>query len=163
MSKATRAKLKHLERMAWCYIHDCDYWMDRADRLIERQQDEIARIGVRKKMVFVVRKWLELFFFEQQQQPEKITVRIVTGKHGECDGPLIRQVVYSPSSTKLSKEAIATAIVTLSCEIVEICQERSDQLRETILCGIFLSHFYRDVDYYESKVLRFNPTDNPSS
>lgn len=104
-------------------------------------------------------EWLETLFNGETQFPEKLTIRVVTGKDGDRPGPMIKQLVYAPGDYKAGAPKPARdKIVALSNEIIGLCQDRVNQIRKPQMCGVFASHFSREVDYYESRILRFNPS-----
>lgn len=103
-------------------------------------------------------EWLERLFYDEPESasfPEKIEVRVVSGKNYERLGPMIKQIIYGPG-----KEAKPprTKLVELSNEILFRCQRDCDIQRRQVVYGIHVSHFSREVDFYERWLLRCQPT-----
>lgn len=97
--------------------------------------------------------WLESLFDGPTGFPEKIDTRVVTGKHGERLGPMIKQIIFPPTTEKPKKEDI----VNLSNQLLHMVQRDCDMQRRSVVYGVHVVHFSREVDYYERYLIRCSP------
>jgi hypothetical protein len=99
-------------------------------------------------------EWLEKLFYVDAQSPEKIDVRVVSGKHHERLGPSLIRRDYGPSKeSKPSK----TKLVTLSNEILFAVQRDCDIQRKSLVYAVSAWDFTRGDDPYERWLLRRQP------
>jgi hypothetical protein len=121
-------------------------------------------------------EWLESLFDGSTQHPEKIELRIVSGKNLERLGPMNKQMVYGPADylpdPKTSKKASAAGedagggsrkpsrekLVALSNELLFRAQKDCDESRKPHTYAVLVSHFARETEYYERWVLRLTPS-----
>lgn len=102
--------------------------------------------------------WLEKLFFDEPeafQFPEKIEVRVVSGKHHERLGPMIKQLLFGPGQ---QQKPTRTKLVEISNEILHRVQRDCDIQRKTMVYGVHVAHFAREADFYERYLLRCNPS-----
>ena len=117
--------------------------------------------------------WLEKLFDGAGQYPEKIEVRVVSGRHNERLGPMIKQIVYSPQARESAKESVKETktgdkgrnsgkpsredLVAMSNELLYLCQRDCDQARRPTTYGVHVAHFLREVDFYERWIMALRP------
>lgn len=102
--------------------------------------------------------WLEKLFFDEPeafQFPEKIEVRVVSGKHHERLGPMIKQLLFGPGQ---QQKPTRTKLVELSNEILHRVQRDCDIQRKQTVYGVHVAHFARETDFYERYLIRCNPS-----
>ena len=118
-------------------------------------------------------EWLEKLFDGTSQFPEKIEVRVVSGRHNERLGPMIKQIVYSPQARESAKESTKETktgdkgrnsgkpsredLVAMSNELLYLCQRDCDQARRPTTYGVHVAHFLREVDFYERWIMALRP------
>jgi len=122
-------------------------------------------------------EWLEKLFDGTSQFPERIETRVVSGRHNERLGPMIKQTLFSPQARESAKqEAKESAketktgekgrnsakptredLVAMSNELLYLCQRDCDQARRPTTYGVHVSHFLREVDFYERWVMALRP------
>jgi hypothetical protein len=117
--------------------------------------------------------WLEKLFDGAGQYPEKIETRVVSGRHNERLGPMIKQIVFSPQARESVKESTKETktgdkgrnsskptreeLVAMSNELLYLCQRDCDQARRPLTYGVHVSHFMREVDFYERWIMFLKP------
>jgi len=118
-------------------------------------------------------EWLEKLFDGTAQFPEKIETRVVSGRHNERLGPMIKQIVFSPQAREAVKESTKETktgekgrnsskpsreeLVAMSNELLYLCQRDCDQARRPTTYGVHVAHFMREVDLYERWVMFLKP------
>ena len=118
-------------------------------------------------------EWLEKLFDGTAQFPEKIETRVVSGRHNERLGPMIKQIVFSPQAREAVKESTKETktgekgrnsskpsreeLVAMSNELLYLCQRDCDQARRPTTYGVHVAHFMREVDFYERWVMFLKP------
>lgn len=118
-------------------------------------------------------EWLESLFDGSTQHPEKLEMRIVSGKNLERLGPMIKQIVYGPADylpTESKKGSGAAGdggggsrkpsrekLVMLSNELLYRAQKDCDESRAPHTYAVFASHFARETEFYERWVMRLTP------
>jgi hypothetical protein len=116
-------------------------------------------------------EWFEKLFDGASHFPEKIDVRIVSGRYNERLGPTIKQIPFAPIP-KVSKrakeeegETVASGtgrptreqLVNLTNEILFLIQRDCDQSRRATVYSVMASHFSRDPEPYERWIFRLTP------
>lgn len=110
-------------------------------------------------------EWLVKVFWEDEQYPERLDIRPVSGRFLEKLAPMLKQVVYaSPAAGDTARKSGAgrkkpskEEIVHFSNEIVGMCQRHCDMTRRQTTYGVHAAHYSRETDYYERWVGTFTP------
>lgn len=107
--------------------------------------------------------WLEPLFNGEDQFPERIDVRVVTGRHGERLGPMIHQYIYKPAEYAPTPSANGRpkpgreALVKLANEVMHRCQRDCDQQRRRVTYSAMACHFSREADFYARFLIDLQP------
>jgi hypothetical protein len=111
--------------------------------------------------------WLESLFNGPTEFPERIEVRIVSGKHGEKMGPSIRQIPFVPQlevsekGDKVKKTRNARPsredLISLSNEIISITQHDCDSSQRATMYAVQAWHFLRSDEPYSRWLMRQSP------
>lgn len=132
--------------------------------MTDNKPEDKKRAQVDKSQVEPVPKrqdffeWLETLFYQEPEAanfPEKIEVRVVTGKNFERLGPMVKQTVYGPGK---DSKPTRGKLVELSNEVLFRCQRDCDIQRKPVVYGVHVSHFARETDFYERWLIRCQPT-----
>lgn len=112
--------------------------------------------------------WLESLFYatpEVLHYPEKIDVRLVSGKHFEKMGPYIKQIIFAPA--KAGDEAIKAGagrpkptreeLVAMSNELLFRMQKDCDEGRKPQTYGIHAWHYGRGDEPYDRWIIHRKP------
>lgn len=127
----------------------------------ERDRSQVEPVA--KDQAFF--EWLEKLFYDEPEPahfPERLELRIVTGKHREKFGPLIKQLVFAPA--KATEETIKAGagrrkptkeeLVALSNELLFRMQKDCDESRQQVCYGVHVWHYSRGDEPYE-RYLKF--------
>lgn len=122
-------------------------------------------------------EWLEALFDSHDGWPQRLEVRIVTGRNAERLGPFIEQFPFQPE-TKIGDSAVEgeeesedknkktvkkntkptrEQLVALSNKILFLIQRDCDQQGKPVMYSAFASHFARGVDYYSRWLIKCQP------
>jgi hypothetical protein len=118
-------------------------------------------------------EWLEGLFDGTSQFPEKIETRVVKGQHFATLGPMVKQIIYAPQARESAKESTKETktgekgrnsskpsredLVALSNELLYRCQHDCDNQRRPTTYGVLVSHFAREVDFYDRWLIHLKP------
>ena len=115
-------------------------------------------------------EWLEsLFFDDGAQSPERLEVRVVSGKDHERLGPIVKQYTFAPPAANEAalKASIGKQrpknkeeVVRLSNDMFFRMQRDCDESKKPHTYAVLASHVSRDVDpggYYERWLKRCTP------
>lgn len=118
-------------------------------------------------------EWLEGLFDGTTQFPEKIETRVVKGQHYATLGPMVKQIIYAPQARESAKESTKETktgekgrnsskpsredLVALSNELLYRCQHDCDNQRRPTTYGVLVSHFAREVDFYDRWLIHLKP------